>query len=253
MGDLSNEDKEFLKTYDVKKYERPSVTVDMLIFTVEEGKLKLMLIQRKNPPYKDKWAIPGGFVNIDESILKAAERELEEETGMAAFLQQFETFGEVNRDPRTRVISIGYLALVQPRNFTYCMHAGDDAKEAKLFDVELLENTSVVKKFTNIEVGNVYTHDLAFDHAYIIQRGIRSLQTQLRHNTSRIAFSLVNPEFTMFDYQQVYEAILGKKFLKANFRRTFERDYIKTGIVEFTGKHSNKYPHPAKLYKLKEV
>ena len=253
MGILSNEDKEFLKTYNVKEYERPSVTVDMLIFTVDEGKLKLMLIQRKHPPYKNKWAIPGGFVNIDESILDAAKRELKEETGMSAYLQQFETFGDVGRDPRTRVISVAYLALVPPQNFKHCMKAGDDAKKAKLFDVELLENSSVIKKFTNIEVGNIYPKDLAFDHAHVIQQGLRNLQTQLKYNTSRIAFTLVNDEFTMYDFQQVYEAILGVKLLKANFRRSFERDYVKTGIVKLTGKYCNKYPHPAKLYTLKEV
>ena len=99
MADLSNKDQEFVNTYDVTKYERPSVTIDMLIFNVDEGKLKLMLIQRKKPPYQDIWAIPGGFLNMHESILEAAKRELKEETGMSAYLQQFETFGEVDRDP----------------------------------------------------------------------------------------------------------------------------------------------------------
>ena len=106
---LSKEDKEFLKTYKADDYEHPSVTVDMLIFTVIED-LSIMLIKRKNPPYKDKWAIPGGFVNIDESGDTAAKRELKEETGVDCYLEQFKVFGEVNRDPRTRVISVAHLA-----------------------------------------------------------------------------------------------------------------------------------------------
>ena len=252
VNKLSQEDKEFLKTYNAGDYERPSVTVDMLLFTVEEGKLKLMLIKRKNPPYKDKWAIPGGFVNIDESILTAAKRELNEETGMYAYLKQFETFGEVNRDPRTRVISVGYLALVRPENFTYEMHAGDDAKEVGLFDIKLSSVSKVFEYLYNERIGKLNVLDLAFDHAFIIQQGIRNLQSQLRHNTSLIAFELVNQEFTIYELQKVYEAVLGESFIKPNFRRSFERDYVKTGIVEFTGNYSNKYPRPAKLYRLKE-
>lgn len=251
VNKLSQEDEDFLKTYKASDYERPSVTVDMLVFTVYEGKLQLMLIKRKNPPYKDKWAIPGGFLNMDESLMQAALRELKEETNMTAYLQQFETFGEVNRDPRTRVISVGYLALVHPETF-WEMCAGDDAKETGLFDVKLSSVSKVFDCLSNERKGTLNTLDLAFDHAYIIRQGIRNLQTQLRHNTSLIAFKLVNQEFTIYDLQKVYEAVLGEKVTKPNFRRSFERDYVKTGVVEFTGKYSNKYPHPAKLYRLKE-
>lgn len=232
--ELSQEDKEFLKTYKVGDYERPSVTVDMLVFTVVDKDLKLMLIKRKNPPYRNCWAIPGGFVNMDEDIKTAAERELKEETNMDAYLEQFGVFGQPNRDPRTRVISIVYLALVPEVNFTYNMLAGDDAKEAKLFTVKY---------------GNKLEFDedinLAFDHENIIKEGIEALRLRLQY--SDIAFHLVDKnKFTFLDLQNVYEAITGKPFVKSNFRTMIKRSY---NLVE-TGELSRKYQRPAKYYKL---
>lgn len=242
--ELTQEDTEFLKTYSAGDYERPSVTVDMLLFTVSNGKLQLMLIKRKAPPYKNGWAIPGGFLNMNESILQAAERELKEETNMSAYLHQFGVFGEVGRDPRTRVISIAYLALVKPEEFIYYMQAGDDAKEVKLFDVIL--NKGKIQKFKHPTI-ELTLNDLAFDHANIIQQGLMALQHQIKY--SDIAFNLVDDKFTMYDFQQVYEAILDEKMTKPNFRRSFTNNYIKTGVVIELNEVSKKYQRPAKLYR----
>ena len=233
---LSNEDKEFLKTYNADKYKHPSVTVDMLIFTVVDGTLCLMLIERKNSPYKNCWALPGGFVNIDESIKTAALRELKEETNVNAigYLEQLGAYGEVERDPRTRVISIAYIALIPSKNITKEMRGGDDAKVARLFNIN-----------------NIFEMALAFDHAQIIKDGMQALKNRLLYTD--IAFNLVEKEFTLFDLQKVYEAILGKELNKGNFRRTFIRNYVNTGKAEYTGNVSNKYQRPAKLYRLKGV
>lgn len=233
---LSNEDKEFLKTYNADKYKHPSVTVDMLIFTVVDGTLCLMLIERKNSPYKNCWALPGGFVNIDESIKTAALRELKEETNVNAigYLEQLGAYGEVERDPRTRVISIAYIALIPATHITKEMRGGDDAKVARLFNIN-----------------NIFEMALAFDHAQIIKDGIQALKNRLLYTD--IAFNLVGTEFTLFDLQKVHEAILGKELNKGNFRRVFIRDYVNTGKAEYTGNVSNKYQRPAKLYRLRGV
>ena len=219
---LSKEDKEFLKTYKADDYEHPSVTVDMLIFTVIED-LSIMLIKRKNPPYKDNWAIPGGFVNIDESVDTAAKRELKEETGIDCYLEQFKVFGEVDRDPRTRVISVAHLALTPFTNL--CKYkAGDDAKEVQFFDIDMLP-------------------ELAFDHKQIIEEGLKALKEKLEYTD--IAFNLLPEEFTISDIQDVYEMILRKELDKSNFRRMIKSKFK----LEETGKVQRKYQRPAKLYR----
>lgn len=151
--ELSDEDKEFLKTYKAGDYEKPSVTADIVVFTIKNGKLHVMLIKRKNPPFKDKWAIPGGFVEIKETVEEAAKRELKEETNIEANLFNFGVFSDVDRDPRTRVISIAYCCLVDYDELSKNMEARDDAKEVKLFDFEKLP-------------------ELAFDHEKILEKAI---------------------------------------------------------------------------------
>lgn len=125
-------EEEFIEGYDPTLFERPSITVDMLIFTVAENKLKLLLIKRKNHPGLGEWALPGGFVNMDESLEEAAARELKEETNLEdVYLEQLYTWGEIKRDPRTRIITVTYIALVKKENMKVA--AGDDAAKAKWF------------------------------------------------------------------------------------------------------------------------
>ena len=143
-------EKEFLLQYRPGNYERPSVTVDMLIFTVDEEEMEteILLIKRKNHPCIGQWAIPGGFVNVDESLEAAAARELEEETGLKGIcLEQLYTWGNVKRDPRTRVISVSYMAAVPKDQLT--PKAGDDAAEARWFQVKK-------KKLSELENGATY-------------------------------------------------------------------------------------------------
>ena len=149
-------EEEFLKSYDSSKFEKPSVTVDVLIFTIlneksnnyrklDEKKLSVLLIKRGGHPFKGKWAIPGGFVNMDESLEEGAKRELKEETSVEnVYLEQLYTYGDVNRDPRTRVISSVYMALVNSDKIN--VQAGDDASDARWFSVDYKLTSRTVDK-----------------------------------------------------------------------------------------------------------
>lgn len=264
-------EKEFLDAYAPGDYERPSVTVDMLIFTIQENELKLLLIKRKDHPYINHWAIPGGFVNMEESTLEAAERELKEETNIDnVYMEQLYTWSNPNRDPRMRVISNSYIALVNNDNLNPI--AGDDAAEVAWF--------SVKKKVTDIdEDGTIYsdlilrneeldieidtrvfsipkqngvinTFDtkivqisdikLAFDHIDIVNMAIDRLRNKVEYTP--IAFNLVSEKFTLPDLQKVYEILLDKPLYKANFRNK-----IAPMVVELDDFADTKH-RPAKLY-----
>ncbi|MCM1283058.1 MAG: NUDIX hydrolase [Muribaculaceae bacterium] len=225
MTTETTSEEKFLKAYRPDKYERPSVTVDILVFTIQDGRLALLLIRRKNHPYQGKWAIPGGFVDIAESAEAAAARELAEETGVTSvYLEQLYTFSEVNRDPRMRVISIAYLALVP--GSALLIHAGSDAKEAGLF-------TLAGGQFVSGEKGITLTDaDFAFDHAKIINMGVDRLRSKLAYTD--IAFEMLGDKhrFTLTELCSVHEAILGVPVHKSNFRRDFQRRYLTPGYAE---------------------
>ncbi len=214
-------------TDDIREYEHPFVAVDLLLFTISEGKLKVLLVKRGVEPFKGGWALPGGFVRMNESIDDASKRELKEECGVeGVYLEQLYTFGEPNRDPRTRVISVAYYALANSEKWN--LRAETDAEEAKLF-----------------EVGEI--PHLSFDHQEIFDYGIKRLRSKLSY--SNIAFGLLPDEFTLTNLQQVYEVILGKKMDKRNFRKWISN----IGLLLPTGKMTKNTAHrPAKLYKFKK-
>lgn len=230
-------EEEFLANYKPGDYERPSVTVDMLVLGLNKtyDKLKVLLIKRGNHPFINCWALPGGFVDINESAYKAACRELEEETGLTnVYFEQLYTFSQPDRDPRMRVIDISYLALVNET--PVC--AGDDAKEALWFDISLTENKFTLsnrennitisyklkKKMFKNGVVKVEGYEpvpsgdtqVAFDHAEIILEGLLRLRGKIEK--SDIVFNLMPREFTLPDLQRVYEVILGRELYKSNFR-----------------------------------
>jgi 8-oxo-dGTP diphosphatase len=172
------------------------VTVDIVIFTVQDGQLRALLVRRKYPPFEGQWAIPGGFVNPDESLESAALRELTEETGVNdVYLEQLFTFGEPGRDPRGRVVTVAYFALVSSGRQII---AGSDAAQARWFSFHELPK-------------------LAFDHGAILDYAVLRLRNKLQYTT--VGFQLLPPEFTLGELQDVYEAILGKTLDKRNFRR----------------------------------
>lgn len=239
-------EKEFLKSYDPNKYEKPSVTADILIFTMnKEHNLELLLIKRGGHPNKGKWALPGGFVGIDESIEEAAKRELLDETGLEhVYLEQLYTFGEVNRDPRMRVISVAYMALTPMEKLV--IRAGDDAAEAKLFKVTF-DNWETA--FCSADGIRLSALNLAFDHGAIIQAGLKRLSGKLDYTD--IAFELLEDKqcFTTYEIQKVFEGIKGKPLDGGNFRRYFKTRYLDTKIVTELGETSRKYSRrEAKCY-----
>ncbi|MCF0116580.1 MAG: NUDIX hydrolase [Bacilli bacterium] len=241
-------EEEFLKQYNPKDYDRPSVTSDILIFKMGTNLngLKILLIKRGGHPYINCWALPGGFVNIDESTFTAANRELKEETGIEnIYLEQLYTYSNPTRDPRSRVISVAYMALVPT---TKDVKAGDDASDAAWFDIKMDDKTMVLSnKEKDIEIkyslcsqeftcGHITYENsvpdliseerLAFDHQLIIYDGLMRLRNKVEY--SNIAFNLVGEEFTLPDLQRVYEVILGKKLYKTNFRDKIEDKIVVT-------------------------
>ena len=209
-------------TYD---YPRPSVTVDVVVFGYDgERDLKLLLIQRGGEPFRGQWALPGGFVEMDEGLETSALRELEEETGVKdLFLEQLYTFGAPRRDPRGRVISVAYFALV---NLTdHPAVAASDAAQVAWYKRSELPG-------------------LAFDHADIIQLATDRLRAKVRYQP--IGFELLPEEFTLAELQTLYETVLGvPEFNKRNFRTRI----MKTGILEEVGRQQNVPHRPAALYR----
>jgi len=240
-------EKEFLSKYNPNEYEKPSVTADILVFTInEQQQLELLLIKRGGHPYQGKWAIPGGFVGIDEAVDTAAKRELAEETGLTdLYLEQLYTFGAVQRDPRMRVISVAYMALVPQNKLN--LRAGDDAAEAKVFQV-MIDNWEL--GFTGGDGIYLTSADLAFDHEEIIRIGLNRLAGKLDYTNIGFEF-LENPDcFTIYEFKQIYDAIKGKASDLGNFRRMFKKRYLDEGTVSELNETSTKYSKKeAKCYR----
>jgi 8-oxo-dGTP diphosphatase len=210
--------------YDMSRYERPSVTVDVLMMSLRQRDLQILLIKRRSWPYEGMWAIPGGFINIDESLETAAKRELQEETGVQdVYLEQLYTFGDPVRDPRTRVITVVYFALLDSERLQ--VKAASDATDVGWFSVYELPL-------------------LAFDHQQIIEYALNRLRGKLDYTT--IAFNLLPEQFTLRELQRVYEIVLHKRLDKRNFRKKI----LATGILEDTGAKKMEGTHrPARLYR----
>lgn len=297
----SRDEKDFLAQYNIEAYERPSIAVDMAVFSIlgiegngepmrnaenyrklPEKKLKLLLIKRGSYPYKDCWALPGGFCRKGENVSETAYRELKEETNVSsAFLKPIGIFGEEGRDPRGWIISNLYLALVD--GDTCKLRAGSDAWEARWFQVtvsqkeikrDIQENSAtIVKEYTlqllcededrepiqldavireekqfqnyheTVEYEIVKSTGFGFDHAKLITCAILKLRESVEED-GRIVFDLLPETFTLTQLQRVFEIILDRKLLVANFRRKMADYCVETEqIVEGAGHR------PAKLFK----
>ena len=198
------------------------VTVDIVIFTIQSGILKVLLVKRAAAPFKGQFAIPGGFVLEDEDLDKAALRELREETGVAdVYLEQLYSFGDVGRDPRGRVITVAYFALISADR---PLQAGTDAAEAEWWAMDQLPTP-------------------AFDHARILNYALERLRNKLEYTT--VGFQLLPEKFTLTELQEVYEAILGKQLDKRNFRRKLSLLKILKPLPEYRRGGQR----PAQLYR----
>ena len=204
------------------KYPPPAVTTDCVIFGFDGERLQVLLIERGIEPYKGRWAFPGGFLKIDETAEEGALRELKEETGLeGAYMEQFHTFSAPERDPRERVITIAYYALVKIQE----VKGGDDAASARWFPLDDIPS-------------------LAFDHDYILRMATQRLREQIHFQP--IGFELLPEKFTLKELQLLYESILGINFDRRNFAKKMMHLEILTDLEETI------WPTPkreAKLYK----
>jgi 8-oxo-dGTP diphosphatase len=208
-------------TYD---YPRPALTVDIVVFTLQENQLQVLLVQRGKEPFAGMWALPGGFVQMDESLEEAAHRELAEETGIQdAYLEQLYTYGDPGRDPRERVITVAYFALV-PTGAPFRREGGSDAAQAQWFPASSLP-------------------PLAFDHTEIARYALRRLRYKLEYTA--VGFELLPEEFTLTQIQSTYEVVLGEKLDKRNFRRRI----LEADVIEPTPNIHSGEGRPARLYR----
>ncbi|MDO4792785.1 MAG: NUDIX domain-containing protein [Filifactor alocis] len=278
-------EREFLEQYRSSDYERPSVTVDIALFTVdeeesgnhrknEEKKLKLLLMRREHHPFKGRWALPGSFVGIEENLEDAAYRIMKEKTAVpTAYLDQLYTWGEKDRDPRLRIISVSYLALLRQgcldlpgdkaslcwfdigmkriSKSTSHTDKGEEIRQVDLlrfvcedreFEVEVETRIVLEGGIVRRSMHILKDDHLAFDHAKIIVHALQRLRQRIEYDN--IAFSLMPEEFTLTQLQQVYEIILDQKLLKANFRRKV------ASMVEETDNYKKDAAHrPSRLYR----
>ena len=263
-------EEEFLKNYDPNQYERLSLTTDILIFSVSDGiqdnyrKLNekyfsVLLVKRDTYPFKDKWTLPGGFVRIDEDIEDAAERILADEANIKdIYLEQLYTYGDPKRDPRMRVISTSYMALIDKNRLPNTV-----SKNASWFNMKILEDEKYIDVYLDNGIENfkfkikktlkekttdrykyeiVENERLAFDHPLVIASGISRLKNKLEYTD--IVFNMMPEYFTLGELQQVYEVILGKKLLDPAFRRIIAKKTVKTDKVRTGGGH-----RPSVLFK----
>jgi 8-oxo-dGTP diphosphatase len=220
------------ESYDVKKYDRPSVAVDIVIFSIIENDLKVLLIKRGKWPFAGQWGLPGGFVKMNESLEEAAKRELQEETGVRSkdvYLEQLYTWGAPKRDPRTRVVSVSYFALVNPT-------------AVKPF-------VTGQEQISAVQWQSVYNlpEQLAFDHEKIINYALKRLRYKLEYTA--VGLELLPDSFTLTDIQKLYEIILNERIDKRNFRKKL----LSLGILEKTKAFKKGAHRPAMLYRFKNV
>ena len=272
-GKIYNSESEFLRDYDSSKFEKLSMTTDILILSVSnedtgnyrklsEKKFSVLLVKRDNYPFKDKWCLPGGFVKIDENLECAAKRILKTETNLDnIYLEQLYTFGDVNRDPRMRVVSTAYMSLIDKNLINNNL-----SNNASWFNITLLEDEKninvtldnnieeikfVIKKELRDKTTDRYDYivekneKLAFDHSKVIISGIERLKNKLEYTD--VVFNMMPEYFTLGELQQVYEVILGKKLLAPAFRRIIESKVEKTDKLKTGGGH-----RPSVLFRYKK-
>ena len=253
-------EEEFLKHYDSSKFEKLSLTTDILIISIANEKadnyrktskknMSILLVKRDDYPFKNKWCLPGGFLDVHEDLEDAPNRILKRETNLDnIYLEQLYTFGDVYRDPRMRIVSTAYMALIDKNRLNTKL-----MENASWFNVSVKEENGIFKikkilrelttdryKFEIVE-----NNDLAFDHALVILSGIERLKNKIMYTD--IVFNMMPKEFTLGELQQVYEVILNKKLLDPAFRR------IIANKVEATDDYKTGEGHrPSRLFRYKK-
>ncbi len=268
-------EEEFLKAYNPNEFERLSLTTDIIIFSVSDEQVanyrktskkrfSILLVKRNTYPFKDKYCLPGGFVGINENLEDAPIRVLKNETNLQnIYLEQLYTYGDVHRDPRMRIISTSYMALIDKNKLNEKI-----SKDASWFNLDIEEKNNIVtiyldngkehfsfkiKKILKELTTDRYKYEiienehLAFDHALVILAGIERLKNKIEYTD--IVFNMMPKYFTLGELQQVYEVILGKKLLDPAFRRIIEKKVLKTDKMTSGEGHRPSYLY---IYKNKE-
>lgn len=269
-----NSEKEFLEHYNPDDFEKLSITTDILILSVsseesnnyrktDKKKMSILLVKRNNYPFKDKWCLPGGFVNIDEDLDDAPKRILKRETNLDnIYLEQLYTFGSVNRDPRMRIVSTSYMALIDKNRLNENIN-----EKSSWFDINLYEEKNnivdiiltngyetikfKIKKVLREKTTDRYSfqiidnQSLAFDHPLVILSGLERLKNKIEYTD--IVFNMMPDLFTLGELQQVYEVILGKKLLDPAFRRIIAKKTEKTNKMKTGEGH-----RPSVLFRYKK-
>ena len=267
-----NSEEEFIKNYDSSAFEKLSMTTDIIIFSVSDEevnnyrklskkKFSVLLVKRDDYPFKDKWCLPGGFIKIDEDLEEAPKRILANETNIHnIYLEQLYTFGSVNRDPRMRIVSTSYMALIDKNRLNDKLNSS-----ASWFNIEYYEENDIVnvtligeeiitfkiKKTLKDLTTDRYKFEviendkLAFDHPLVILSGIERLKNKIAYTD--IVFNMMPEYFTLGELQQVYELILNKKLLDPAFRRIISSKVIKTDKIKTGEGH-----RPSYLFKYKK-
>ena len=266
-------EEEFLKNYDSNTFEKLSMTTDILLLSVSDEKqdnyrktsnknMSVLLVKRNTYPFKDKWCLPGGFLDpLKETLEECAKKVLLNETNLKdVYLEQLYTSDDINRDPRMRVISTSFIALVDKNKLLSKI-----SENASWFDINIKEENNILlitldngedvikykmKKLLKHHTTNKYTYstlennDIAFDHCSIIVSGIERLKNKIEYTD--IVFNMMPEYFTLGDLQRVYETILGKKLLDPAFRRIIADKVVKTDKIKTGGGH-----RPSALFKYK--
>ena len=273
MEKVYNSEEEFLKDYDSSIYEKLSMTVDILILSVsseetgnyrktDKKKMSILLVKRDDYPFKGKWCLPGGFVKIDEDLEDAPVRILKRETNLDnIYLEQLYTFGSVHRDPRMRIISSSYMALIDKNrlnenlNENACwfdivnINEKDDIVDVILnngyeninFSIKKVLKEKTTDRYKFVEVKN---DKIAFDHTIVILSGLERLKNKIEYTD--VVFNMMPELFTLGELQQVYEVILNKKLLDPAFRRIISNKVVKTNKLKTGEGH-----RPSYLFKYK--
>ena len=263
-----NSEEEFINDYDSSQFEKLSMTVDILVLSVsseetsnyrktDKKKMSILLVKRNQYPFKDKWCLPGGFIGIDENLDDAPMRVLKRGTNVDnIYLEQLYTFGDTKRDPRMRIVSSAYMALIDKNKLDTSLNTNaswfdvvsieeknnlvniilNNGKETISFTIrkELKEKTTDRYKFVEVE-----NDKIAFDHTIVILSGIERLRNKVEYTD--IVFNMMPDLFTLGELQQVYEVILNKKLLDPAFRRIIADKVVKTNKLKTGGGHRPSY------------
>lgn len=268
-----NSEEEFLKNYDSRIFEKLSMTTDIIIFSVSDEevnnyrklskkKFSVLLVKREDYPFKDKWCLPGGFIKINEDLEEAPKRILANETNIHnIYLEQLYTFGSVNRDPRMRIVSTSYMALIDKNRLNDKLNTNaawfnvEYYEKDNIIDVTLTSKDEIltfkVKKVLKELTTDRYKFEIiendsiAFDHPLVIVSGIERLKNKIEYTD--IVFNMMPEYFTLGELQQVYEVILNKKLLDPAFRRIISSKVVKTDKIKTGEGH-----RPSYLFKYKK-